>query len=162
MSFSGGQKRIFGPLRGPISGGAIQILDALLDKLFEIAAEATESSLDTVSIGGETIERSRRTYRHAINSPVGKAAQLLLAILSDTKPDRGSGIAGPIRTRLERLVMSPGEGQDHAVCIIARTIAYLYHVDPDWTSGTVLPWFNVNHQLAEPAWNGFLYRTNHS
>ncbi len=140
--------------------GAIQILDALLDNLLENAAGVTKSSLGTMSVGGQTIERSRRTLAHAINSPVGDAAQLLLSVLSDTKPDKGSGMAAPIRTRMERLVMSPGEGQDHAVCVITQKIDYLHYVDPDWTSGTVLPWFNVNHRLAEPAWNGFLYRAN--
>lgn len=141
-------------------GGAMQILDALLDKLFENAAEATESGLGPMSIGGKMIESSRRTLSHAINSPVGAAAQLLLGVLSDTKPDKGKGIAEPIRTRLERLVTSPGEGQDHAVCIIAQKTGYLYYVDPDWTCDYVLPWFNIDHELAEPAWNGFLLTTN--
>ena len=137
---------------------SLQLLDDLLDKLVANSSEATQSSLGTRSIGGEPIKTSRRTYGHAINSPIGKCTQLLLCILNDLKPDAGEGIPELIRTRLIRLTRLPGEGRDHAVCIITHATGYLDHVDPDWISHTIAPWFNLDHERAEPAWNGFLHR----
>ena len=143
--------------------GAIQIFDVLVDKLFESPAESTQSSIGAMNIRGEMIARSCRTYAHAINSPVGSATQLLLKILNDQKPGKGDEIAEPIRTRLEKLVTLPGVPgvvRDYAVCIITQDIMWLNYVDPGWITNTVVPWFNVDHELAEPAWNGYLHAPN--
>ncbi len=112
------------------------------------------------SVGGENLNLSRRSYGHAINSPVGNTVQLLLMILNDMKPDKGAGIPDSIRTRLDGLTKSPGEGRDHAVCVIAHDIRWLDHVDPKWVETVVVPWLNLDHELAEPAWNGFLHTTD--
>jgi hypothetical protein len=139
---------------------ALRILDALLDTLFQGGDAATQSGIADTSVGGESLNLSRRTYDHAINSPVGNTAQLLLTILNDMKLDKGAGIPVSIRKRLDGLTNSPGEGRDHAVCVITRDIEWLYHVDPKWIETTVIPWLNLDHELAEPAWNGFLHITN--
>ena len=135
---------------------ALQILDALLVKLLANSVDATRSGLGATSSVGGVHRKSRRTFAHAINSPIGDATQLLLFILEDLRLDQQDGIPESIRIRLERLSTSPGEGCDHAVCIITRHIRYLFHIDPLWTSATVAPWLNLEHLLAEPAWNGFL------
>ncbi len=136
---------------------SLRLLDELLDKLLSHSSSATQSSLGTRSIGGKPIKTSRRTFEHAINAPIGNCTQLALDILKDLKPDEGQGIPGRIHTRLLRLTQSPGEGRDHAVCIIAQAVAYLHWVDPDWTSQNVLPWFNLHDECAEAAWNGFVF-----
>ena len=137
---------------------ALQLLDALLVKLLANSVDATRSSLGSMSmVGGVHREESRRTLEHAINSPIGDATQLLLLILEDLSLNQHEGIPESIRVRLERLSASPGEGCDHAACIIASKIGYLFHIDPVWTSATVVPWLNMEHPLAEPAWNGFLH-----
>jgi len=139
---------------------ALRILDELLDKLFQGGDAATQSRMGDTSVGGENLNLSRRTYDHAINSPVGDAVQLLLMILSDMKLDKGAGIPDSIRMRLDGLTKSLGEGRDHAVCVITRKIRCLDHVDPKWVEAVVVLWFNLDHELAEPAWNGFLHTTN--
>ncbi len=139
---------------------ALQLLDALLVKLLANSVEATRSSLGSMSVvGGVRREESRRTLDHAINSPIGDATQLLLLIVKDLSLNQEEGIPESIRIRLERLSTSPGEGCDHAACIVAKDIGYLFYIDPVWTSATVVPWLNVEHPLAEPAWNGFLHNS---
>lgn len=81
----------------------------------------------------------------------------MLDILSDLTLEQHDGIAKSIRTRLQRLATSPGEGCDHAACIITRRINFLFHIDSGWTSDTIARWLNLEHPLAEPAWNGFLH-----
>ena len=136
---------------------ALRILDQLLEKLFANSATATDSRLEIMPIRGSKIQRSRRTTDYAINSPVGEAAELLLGLLEDAKHDKGKGILEPIRSRLEKLAGSPGEGRDHAVCIIAQHADWLNWIDPDWFSRVVLPWMNLDHDLSEPAWNGLAH-----
>ena len=136
---------------------ALSILDALLDKLFKGGAEATKSGIGDTYIAGERQNRSRRTSGHALNTPIGKATKLLLDLLSSQNPGEGSGIPPEIKSRLERLFDAPGEGADHAVCIVASQLRWLDYVDPDWVRSTILPWFNLEHSATEPAWNGFLY-----
>ena len=137
--------------------GALHLLDALLDKLLANSVDATLSSLGEVSGAPADYRESRRTYEHAINSPIGHATRLALDILGDLTLEQHDGIPESIRTRLERLATAPGEGCDHAACIITSRINYLFHIDSRWISNTVAPWLNLEHPLAEPAWNGFLH-----
>ena len=136
---------------------SLRLFDELLDKLLVHSSLATQSSFGTKSIGGKPIKTSRRTFEHAVNSPSGHCTQLLLGILKDIKPDEGEGIPDVIHTRLLRLTQSPGEGRDHAVGIIAQSLPYLYWVDPGWTKQNALPWFDLQDECAEPAWNGYVF-----
>ena len=51
---------------------------------------------------------------------------------------------------------APFEVADRAVYAIARHLTELDHIDPKWTQSTVIPWFDLEHPVSEPAWNGFL------
>ena len=94
---------------------------------------------------------------HAINGPVGKAVEFLLAVLKSQDLVQGSGISPELKSRFERLATAPGEGSEHAVCLLAHHVELLHFLDPDWTSDSVVPWFDLNHPYAEPAWNGFCF-----
>ncbi len=136
---------------------ALSILDALLDKLSKGEAEATESGSGDTYINGERQDRSRKTLNHATNAPVGKATKLLLDLLSSQSLGEGSGVPPEIKSRLERLLDAPDEGADHAVCIVARQLNKFNYIDPEWVRTTIVPWFDLEHPAAEPAWNGSLY-----
>ena len=135
---------------------ALRLLDMLLDKLFGNGTAAMTSGLSDLYVAGRQQHRSRRTIEHAINEPVGEATKLLLDLLDAGKPRAASRIPEDLKSRLERLMEAPGEGSDHAICIIARKLRRLDYVDPDWTRTTVLPWFNPNNPASEPAWSGYL------
>lgn len=136
---------------------AFILLDKLLDGLLRNGTDATESAIGEVSLAGKTIKRSRRTTDHAINSPTGKVAELLFTYLDSLNLGKGSGIPVSIKTRLERLFASPGEGSDHAVCVTTHRLRWLHYLDPEWVEQRVVPWFNLQHPASEPAWNGYLY-----
>ena len=115
---------------------ALRLFDMLLDKLFGCGTAATTSGLGDLYIAGRRQHRSRRTLEHAINGPVGEATKLLLGLLDADRPKRASRIPEDLKSRLERLMVAPGEGSDHAICIIARKLRRLDCVDPDWTRTT--------------------------
>ena len=135
---------------------ALSLLDALIDKLFTGGPTATKSGAGETYIGGERQDVSRRTLNYAINAPVGTATRLLLDLLRSHNPETASSIPKEIKSRIERLAGAPGEGADHAVCLLALDFMWLEQIDPTWTRATILPCFDLDHPLSEPAWNGHL------
>lgn len=131
--------------------------DALIDRFFELGAEGNDSGIVSESIGGRPPNRSRRTYNHSINSAIGKLAETLFEILNDLKLSARHGLPPDIRSRLERLWEAPGEGADYAVCETTRRLRWLFYVDPVWVTGKVIPFFDLGHIRAEPAWNAYLH-----
>jgi NAD-dependent SIR2 family protein deacetylase len=137
---------------------AFSVFDHFVSGLVSLNSNNTKSALGDVSVGGVVVERSRRTLDHAINGPIGNAMEGLYSVLSKSDRAEQSEIPAEFKTRIERLLAAPGEGSDHAVCILSRHASWLNHIDPDWTSSRILPWFNLAHPSAEPAWNGLLWR----
>ena len=84
--------------------------DALIDHFFALGPEGSLSGLGDVSVAGKPLNRSRRTYDHSINSPIGKSAEALFDILNDQKKTQGQGIPADIRERLKRCSMLPARG----------------------------------------------------
>lgn len=136
-----------------------RIFDVLIDRLFDGGANATRSGIGEVRVAGDSQGWSRKTMNHAFNSAVGLAAQLLFDLLDSRNLEKGSGVPSAIKSRLERLIGAPGEGADHAVCLVAHQVEWLHNLDPNWARSTIVPWFYPGHQNSEPAWNGLLYRS---
>ena len=126
---------------------ALSIFDVLLEKLFTGEEEVEQS--------GEHQDRSRRTRNYAVSAPVDKATVLLLELLNSQGPRVGSGVPPEIKSRLERLFEAPGEGADHAAYVVASQLRWLNDIDPEWVRATIVPWFDLEHPVAESAWNGF-------
>lgn len=131
----------------------------MVDHFFALGPEGNESSRGEASVGGRSLRRSRRTYEHSINSPVGELIDILFDALDSLKLPRGAGIPADIRDRLERLFDAPGEGADYAVCETTVRVRWLYYLDPKWVTERVIPFFDLAHPGSEPAWNGYLYTT---
>ena len=128
---------------------ALCIFDALLEKLFTGETEV-EQGRDHQDWSGKTLDYAR-------NAPIGKATELLLKLLNSQDPREGSGVPPEIKSRLERLFNAPGEGVDHAVCIVAHQLNEFNDLDPEWVRTTIVPWFDLDHPASESAWNGFMY-----
>jgi len=133
------------------------VFDHVVDGIVNGGSEAAESGLGEMRQGGEIIQKSRRTYGHAINGPLGMCADALFHAVPGEKQEAGSLIPKHIKTRVERLFAAPGEGSDHAVSITASKLNWLMHVDPTWTEERLVPMLAFEHPAAEPAWNGFLH-----
>jgi len=103
----------------------------------------TRSVLGETRVAGVVVQRSRRTYGHAINGPIGKAAEGLLYALNSLKLAQGHGIPEEFKARLERLLASQGEGGDHTVAILTHQISWLYSSEkkvktPAFQAGSIL------------------------
>ena len=133
------------------------VYDHIADGILSGGANAAESGIGEVRQGGKPLERSRRTFGHAINGPLGLCAEALFHAVPGEKQEAGSLIPEYIKSRVERLFAAPGEGADHAVSIATRNLNWLMLVDPDWTQERLIPMLALDHPASEPAWNGFLH-----
>lgn len=135
---------------------AWNIFDNLWDKL--ALDDNLKSFLGQSTVGGIPTSTSRRTMGHAINSPTGHIVQGLLSALGSLNLGKQAGIPSEFRSRLEGLLIAPGEGKDHTACILTKNISWLYIIDSKWTLKHIAPWFNIESNMSEPAWNGYLSR----
>lgn len=131
--------------------------DRIVDGILSEGVNAAKSGLGEVRQGGRVMERSRRTFSHAINGPIGMCAQALFNAVPGEKQEAGSLIPNHIKSRVERLFAAPGEGADHAVSIASSKLNWLMFVDPSWAEGRLIPMLAFEHPASEPAWNGFLH-----
>lgn len=133
------------------------VYDHIVDGILSGGGDAAKSGLGEVRQGGNIIERSRRTYGHAINGPVGMCAEALFQAVPGEEQEAGCLIPSHIKLRVDRLLGAPGEGSDHVVSIASRRLSWLMFVDPAWTKERLVPLLAFEHPAAEPAWNGFLH-----
>ena len=136
---------------------AFEIWDKVLNSFSNLGAEATKSGIGESSIGGKIVDRSRRTFRHALG-PVGQHTATLFAMLNNLGLQKSSGIPTVFKERIERLWTIPGEGADHALSNSGFRLLWLDHLDPEWAKDKLIPLFELQKLSAEPVWSGFLYK----
>jgi hypothetical protein len=136
---------------------AYQIFDELIEKLVVNGSEGTRSSLGETRVGGELVDRSRKTLTHAINSPIGKAMDGLMRLVIDKNFKPQEGLPIEFKIRAKRLICVPGEGAYHAICQLSFNLGLLNRIDPLWTSEFAVPLFDPVNHTCEAAWNGYLY-----
>lgn len=133
------------------------VYDHIVDGILSGGANAAKSGIGEIRQGGKVIQRSRRTYGHAINGPIGMCAKALFHSVPGEKQEAGSLIPEHIKSRVERLFTAPGEGAGHAVSIASSKLNWLMFVDSAWTEERLIPMLEFEHPASEPAWNGFLH-----
>lgn len=136
------------------------VFDSIVDGVVSGGESATESGIGEIDRGDEVAPQSRRTYKHAINGPLGMCAEALFHAVPGEKQKQNSLVPDHIKNRIERLFASPGEGSDHAVSIAFSKLNWLMHIDPEWVKQRLVPMLAFDHTAAEPAWNGFLCRNS--
>ena len=141
---------------------ALDLWDQMFQHFVAGGADATISSLGDTFIRGVPQHRSRRTHGHALNSPIGRLADVLLGILRRSNVSARAGIPAEIKSRLERAMTAPGEGRDHAISELAVQLTWLHHLDPVWVREQFIPLFDPTHHDSEPAWNGYAYDNNNA
>jgi hypothetical protein len=113
--------------------------------------------------GRSTVIRGQREpewVTEALNSPVGKLAQLIMA---DPKKDgrkAGQGFPAEWRRRAEDLLTLPGDGRRHALSMFAFNLDWFYVIDPAWTEKLMLSAIGENTEDEQALWAGFFWR-NH-
>ncbi|WP_123422848.1 SIR2 family protein [Vibrio crassostreae] len=130
--------------------------DEFIDAIWQSEEDVAKSSIVDTTRGGRSLNLSRRTYGHAINSPAGKITESLFKQLKAMNLERGDGIPDFIKSRFPKLTTLGGEGQDYAVVIFSKFTEWMMWLDADWTVKNTIPWFSFEHENSEPAWNGFI------
>lgn len=135
---------------------AWQIFDKLVAGIISEGGSPINNANGESFGNSEVDHSSRRTYEQASNNPIGKITEGWVDILYSLKLEKAHGIPLAFKTRLEHLLDAPSEGRDHVVAIISLNIGWFHYLEPDWVLNQILPWFNFDHPMAEPAWNGYL------
>ncbi|MGY6768880.1 hypothetical protein [Komagataeibacter sp. NFXK3] len=116
-----------------------------------------KSAVGTVRAWGIEQEKSEFSVMKSINTPGGNLARLMLGQLG--KRSRQSSMPNWIGSRLERLLLLPGDGSGHVACVIAQKFGWLNYWFPDWTT-KLIPLFSPEHPLAEAMWHGIAAAPN--
>ena len=96
----------------------------------------------------------------ALNSPVGKLAQLIMVDPHNDGRKVGRGFPAEWRRRAEDLLTLPGDGRRYALSILAFNLDWFYVVDPTWTEKLMLSAIAENTEDEQALWAGFFWR-NH-
>lgn len=136
---------------------AWMVFDRIVEGITSGGEETTRSALGDVRIAGHVVQRSRRTYNHAINSPIGNCTRALFNAVPREQQAANSLIPSYIKTRIENLFNILGEGGDHAVSISCSNLNWLMFVDPEWVCERIIPMLALMHSKSEPAWNGLIH-----
>jgi hypothetical protein len=94
-------------------------------------------------------------FTEAINAPAGRLAEILLRKI--TPGGSGRELQDHIRTRLDRLVNSPGRAGLLARVRLARDVSYLFHHAPSWATSRIVPLFNWSSPDAANVWSAQKY-----
>ncbi len=133
------------------------VFDAIVSAVISDEASSSTGSVSKARIDTLIDQHSCRTYEYAINDPVGKLVQGLVIALDSLRLSGSHGIPADFKCRLETLLAAPSDRRDHAVAIVASKIDRIYSLEPSWVRNQVVPWFDFEHQSAEPAWSGYLH-----
>lgn len=133
-----------------------RVWDRVFDALQSSGPEATASGIGDITMGGQVVQRSRKTLDHAINGSVGNLVGALLALHAQSLK-KGEKLPRDVTIRLERSLKSTGEGADHAASLLGERLNWLYYVDTAWTCKVVVPIFHLSNPTAEAAWNGLCF-----
>ena len=71
--------------------------------------------------------------------------------------EQDAGLPEDFKVRVNRLLSASGEGADDAVCVLSSRAGWLKGIDPGWVDAKMIPWFHLDHDRAEAAWNGILW-----
>jgi hypothetical protein len=134
------------------------VWDALFDAIVGGGEATTESGLGDMMVAGVPQLRSRRTYEHALNSPIGELTQVVIRLAAAVSAQ--AGLPAEARERLALAMEAPGEGGDHAVCIVFSRLPWLYHAADRKFAESLIPLLDPDGPKGEPAWSGYLSGQN--
>ncbi|MGH8227080.1 MAG: hypothetical protein ACREU3_04105 [Steroidobacteraceae bacterium] len=115
---------------------------------------------DRISEGpfGETDAIDGEALTTAMNSPLGRLADVLLQRLAGTQ--RGQAAPPELLRRLDQLVSAPGRAGMLARLYLAANVYPLFERVPDWTREHIVPIFDWSNPDASQAWAARKY-VNH-
>lgn len=133
-----------------------RVWDFIFNTFNLIGPEANNSAIGDTLEHGRKIEKSRKTYEHAMNSPIGQLVDAIFKTYNtwDLKPHEFKNEA---LWRLEIALKSKGEGSHHAISMITCNFNFMYENYETWSKYHLAPIFNPNNKNSEAAWDSFFY-----
>lgn len=135
-------------LKARLYSDSIEILDPLWTAL---------SSALHGKLPDESAQRSEGWASAALNSPVGRLVEVLLADPLLPNPADGTGLPGAWKQRAERLLALPGDLHCHALVMLGHHFVYLYAADPRWVERQLVPFANSQTEAENALWDGLLW-----
>lgn len=93
----------------------------------------------------------------ALNRPGGVLAWALLDVLSVPESELNAGLGVVLRPRFDRLAGAEGRAGLLARVYLARYLAYLNSIDPDWVQARFEPRLSWEHPEALPLWRSYAH-----
>lgn len=93
----------------------------------------------------------------ALNRPGGILASALLDALAAATPEAGSGLNADFTERFDRLVVAGNRAGLLARVYLARAMAYLDAIAPEWTAHHLVPRLDWVHREALPLWHAYAH-----
>jgi hypothetical protein len=93
----------------------------------------------------------------ALNSPVGKLADLLMKHPATKGRELDEGFPEAWRSRHEQLLALPGDMRRHALVMLGFQINWLFAIDPIWTTANLLPVIDDEGDDGDAIWDGILW-----
>ena len=133
-----------------------RVWDFIFNTFNLIGPEANKSAIGDTFERGRKIEKSRKTYEHAMNSPIGQLVDAIFNTYNawDLKPHEFKNEA---LCRLERALKSKGEGSHHAMSMIMLRFNFMYKNYETWSKYNLIPIFNPRNKNSEVAWDSFFH-----
>lgn len=133
-----------------------RLWDGIFDRIQALGEEGTRSIRDdrTDIFDDDAVVPSRKGRQFADAGAVGILAENLLERMIRTAPATVHPIDADVAQRLERCLVSVGEGADHSALWLARRLPLLYARHKAWALKVVLPLFEIDNPRAEAAWTG--------
>jgi hypothetical protein len=133
--------------RGSVESDFDTNLLSLYDRAALAAASSSEAPTDPLS---------NNWVGFAINSSIGKLAEVLLAILFTRGLKVGMGLPSDLQPRLNFLFLGSEPSHRTARVIAASRLSYLFAVDSDWVSNSLISSFNwSDEEEANAVWQGY-------
>jgi hypothetical protein len=96
---------------------------------------------------------NRDVLTDALNHPGGVLAWTILNALGAAKPEANATLGPELTPRFNRAVDGHGRAGLLARVYLSQALAYLDHVDPDWTARKLVPHLAWAHADAEALWS---------
>lgn len=149
-----------------IAYSAAHWMGLLKERLHDDLAEELEplwnAILDALRKESRDERRSHNeNWAHlALNAPIGRLVDILLADPALPNPADGTGLSVAWKRRTEQLISLPEGLRCQALVLLGQHIVYLYAADSQWVVEQIIPVANSQTEAANALWEGILWSAN--
>jgi NAD-dependent SIR2 family protein deacetylase len=154
----------FGPLLYSITEWLLKASEVLIandrsafERLWQILAAVLMSEDSRVRSSVVRGNRDPDWATEALNSPVGKLAQVLMNDPEKNDLRLKGGFPKTWTHKVEELLGMPGDGRRHALAMFSFNLHWFYAIDPEWTELHFLTPLSTENEDQSAIWAGFFW-----